>query len=55
VTGALEGVSAVRETPVFANGSTFRLGDIADVTHGYEDPASYLIRSQGEPALGSAS
>ena len=51
VTGALEGVSAVRETPVFANGSTFRLGDIADVKHGYEDPASYLIRSQGEPAL----
>jgi multidrug efflux pump subunit AcrB len=51
VTGALEGVSAVRETPVFANGGTFRLGDIADVTHGYEDPASYLIRSQGHPAL----
>ena len=51
VTGALEGVSAVRETPVFANGATFRLGDIADVKHGYEDPPSYLIRSQGEPAL----
>jgi multidrug efflux pump len=51
VTGALEGVSAVAETPVFANGGTFRLGDIADITHGYEDPASYLIRSQGEPAL----
>jgi multidrug efflux pump len=51
VTGALEGVSAVAETPVHANGGTFRLGDIADVTHGYEDPASYLIRSQGEPAL----
>jgi multidrug efflux pump len=51
VTGALEGVSAVAETPVFANGGTFRLGDIADVTHGYEDPPSYLIRSQGQPAL----
>src|SRR5579863_5054702 len=51
VTGALEGASAVRETPVFANGATFRLGDIADVKHGYEDPPSYLIRSQGEPAL----
>jgi multidrug efflux pump subunit AcrB len=51
VTGALQGVEAVRETPVFANGSTFRLGDIAEVTHGYEDPASYLIRSQGQPAL----
>ena len=51
VTGALEGVSAVAETPVYANGGTFRLGDIAEVTHGYEDPASYLIRSQGQPAL----
>ena len=51
VTGALEGVDAVAETPVYANGGTFRLGDIADVTHGYEDPASYLIRSQGQPAL----
>jgi multidrug efflux pump len=51
VTGALAGVDAVRETPVFANGGTFRLGDIADVAHGYEDPASYLIRSQGQPAL----
>jgi multidrug efflux pump len=51
VTGALEGVDAVAETPVYANGGTFRLGDIADVSHGYEDPASYLIRSQGQPAL----
>jgi multidrug efflux pump subunit AcrB len=51
VTGALEGVSAVRETPVFANGAAFRLGDIAEIKHGYEDPPSYLIRSQGEPAL----
>jgi multidrug efflux pump len=51
VTGALEGAAAVRETPVFANGGTFRLGDIAHVEHGYEDPPSYLIRAQGEPAL----
>jgi multidrug efflux pump len=51
VTGALHGVDAVKETPVFAGGHTFRLGDIAEVTHGYEDPPSYLIRSQGQPAL----
>ncbi len=51
VTGALQGVAAVAETPVFANGQTFRLGDIADVSHGYEDPPSYLIRAQGRPAL----
>ncbi len=47
VTGALQGVDAVAETPVFANGQTFRLGDIARVSHGYEDPPSYLVRAQG--------
>ncbi len=51
VTGALQGVAAVAETPVFANGQTFRLGDIADVSHGYEDPPSYLVRAQGQPAV----
>ncbi len=47
VSGAVEGVAAVEETPVYANGRTFRLGDIASVTHGYEDPPSYLIRANG--------
>ena len=51
VTGAQQGVDAVAETPVYANGQTFRLGDVATVTHGYEDPPSWLIRSQGQPAL----
>ena len=51
VSGAVQGVAAVEETPVFANGQTFRLGDIATVTHGYEDPPSFLIHSQGQPAL----
>lgn len=51
VSGAVHGVAAVEETPVFANGRTFRLGDIATVTHGYEDPASYLIRANGQKAV----
>jgi multidrug efflux pump subunit AcrB len=51
ISGAVHGVSAIEETPVFANGQTFRLGDVARVTHGYEDPPSWLIRSQGRPAL----
>jgi multidrug efflux pump len=51
VSGAVQGVAAVEETPVAANGQTLRLGDIATVTHGYEDPPSFLIRSQGQPAL----
>jgi multidrug efflux pump subunit AcrB len=51
VTGAQEGVDAVSDTPIFASGQTFRLGDVATVTHGYEDPPQWLIRAQGQPAL----
>jgi multidrug efflux pump subunit AcrB len=52
VTGALEGEKAVAETPVQANGRVFRLGDIATVTRGFEDPSDYLVRQRGKPALG---
>ncbi len=51
VTGALDGVKAVAETPVEAGGRTFRLGDIATITRGYEDPPRYLVRQDGKPAL----
>jgi multidrug efflux pump subunit AcrB len=52
VSGALDGAKAVAETPVEANGRTFRLGDIATVTRGFEDPSDYMVRQRGKPALG---
>src|SRR6478736_4042060 len=52
VTGALDGVKAVAETPVESNGRVFRLGDIATVTHGFVDPPSFVARQEGKPALG---
>src|SRR6202522_3242221 len=52
VTGALDGVKAVAETPVESNGRVFRLGDIATVTHGYPDPPSFVVRQEGKPAIG---
>ena len=52
VTGALDGVAAVAETPVMAGGRTFRLGDLATVTRGTVDPPDQLIRQEGSPALG---
>jgi multidrug efflux pump subunit AcrB len=52
VTGALDGAKAVAETPVESNGRVFRLGDIANVTHGYVDPPSFVVRQEGKPALG---
>jgi len=52
VTGALDGVKAVAETPVESNGRVFRLGDIATVTHGYVDPPTFKVRQEGKPAIG---
>src|SRR5215203_5968430 len=52
VTGAFSGVEAIAAVPVQAEGQVFRLGDIATVRRGYEDPASFIIRTGGKPALG---
>src|ERR1700674_2229574 len=52
VTGAFSGVEAIAAVPVQAGGRIFRLGDIADVRRGYEDPPSFIVREGGKPALG---
>ena len=52
VTGALDGVKTVAETPVEANGRVFRVGDIAAVTHGYVDPPDFVVRQRGKQAIG---
>ncbi len=52
VTGAFNGTDAIAAVPVQANGQVFRLGDIASVRRGYEDPASFIVRAGGKPALG---
>lgn len=49
--GAFDDLSRIRSLPIVANGSTLRLSDIATVKRGYEDPAPFLVRSEGEPAL----
>jgi len=52
--GAYDDLARVADTPVAANGKSFRLGDIAEVKRGYEDPATYLIRHNGEPSMALA-
>ena len=52
VTGAFSGVAAIAAVPVQATAGSFRLGDIATVKRGYEDPPSFLVREGGKPALG---
>ncbi len=52
VTGSFSGVDAVAAVPVQAGGRVFRLGDIATVKRGYQDPPAFLVREGGRPALG---
>ncbi len=49
--GAFDDLAKIRDLPIVARGNTLRLSDIATVTRGYEDPATFLVRNQGEPAL----
>ena len=49
--GAFDELQKIRDTPVIAQGRTLKLSDVATVRRGYEDPATFLIRNGGEPAL----
>lgn len=49
--GAFDKLEKIRETPNVAQGRTLKLSDVATVERGYEDPATFMVRNQGEPAL----
>src|ERR671910_99466 len=49
--GAINDLQKIRNTPVAAQGRTLKLSDLADVKRGYDDPATFLIRNNGEPTL----
>lgn len=49
--GPFDSVEAIGDTPIVADGRSLQLSDVAEVKRGYEDPASYIIRHQGEPTL----
>ena len=51
VDGAYQDLDRIRDTPIAAGGRSLKLSDVAEVRRGYEDPATYLIRHDGEPAL----
>lgn len=51
VDGVFDQLGKIRDTPVVTTGRTLKLSDIADVERGYEDPATFLVRNGGEPAL----
>ena len=49
--GAFDKLERIRETPIVVKGRTLQLSDVATVERGYEDPATFMVRNQGEPAL----
>lgn len=51
VEGAFDSLEKIRQTPIVARGRTLKLSDVATVDRGYEDPATFLVRNNGEPAL----
>src|SRR5436305_5534066 len=49
--GAYDDLHKIADTPIVAGGRNLKLSDVAEVRRGYEDPPTFLIRHQGEPAL----
>ncbi|MFK0089217.1 efflux RND transporter permease subunit [Pseudomonas sp. NPDC090755] len=49
--GALNDLEQIRNTPIVADGRSIKLSDVAEVKRGYEDPATFRIRNNGEDAL----
>ncbi|WP_419900250.1 efflux RND transporter permease subunit [Roseomonas sp. USHLN139] len=49
--GAYDSVESVAATPIVVGGRNLRLSDVAELRRGYEDPATFLIRHDGEPAM----
>src|SRR5437870_1534241 len=49
--GAYTDMDKIRNTPIVVGKQSFKLSDIADVSRSYEDPATLVIRYNGESAL----
>ncbi|VBB04979.1 acriflavin resistance protein [Lucifera butyrica] len=54
ISGMFENLEEIRNTPIEANGRSFRLGDIAKVTRAYSDPSDPKFYYNGQPAIGIA-
>ncbi|MBP2643565.1 MAG: acriflavin resistance protein [Firmicutes bacterium] len=52
VSGTFNDIENVRNLPIRANGSTFRLGDIASVKRSYTEPMEPKMYFNGQPAIG---
>ncbi len=50
--GEFDSVEKIREADMLVNGKHMRLGDIVNVSRGYSDPPSPMMRVGGKPAIG---
>ena len=50
--GQFDDMNALADTLLHINGKSFRLGDIATIRRGYDDPPGQLMRFMGKPVLG---
>ncbi|WP_166359672.1 efflux RND transporter permease subunit [Pseudomonas akapageensis] len=51
VSGQFASEDAIRNVPIAAGGRLIKLGDIATVARGFEDPPTYTVRHNGQPVL----
>ncbi|MFJ2363290.1 efflux RND transporter permease subunit [Pseudomonas sp. NPDC087697] len=51
VSGQFASEDAIRNVPIAAGGRLIKLGDIATVSRGFEDPPTYTVRHNGQPVL----
>ncbi|MER2296488.1 MAG: efflux RND transporter permease subunit [Pseudomonas sp.] len=54
VSGRFDSVDQIRQFPVRVGDRTFRIGDVADVHRGFNDPPAPRMRFMGEDAIGLA-
>ncbi|HMB43091.1 MAG TPA: efflux RND transporter permease subunit [Luteimonas sp.] len=54
IDGGFNSVASIRDFPIRAGDRTFRLGDVADVHRGFNDPAAPKMRFMGQDAIGIA-
>ena len=48
---SLDNARQIESVPIRIGGKLLKLGDIAEVKTGYEDPPTYMVRSRGEDAI----
>ncbi|WP_028239926.1 efflux RND transporter permease subunit [Stutzerimonas azotifigens] len=54
VSGRFDTVEQIRDFPIRVDDRTFRIGDVAEVSRGFNDPPAPRMRFMGEPAIGLA-